>query len=60
LEVNSMNDRKPIATSPITPSTRATTTSGSCRDHSATAAFQVDSISAHSSSEPSCAPQTAV
>ena len=60
LEVKMRNDRKPIATRPITPSTRADTVSGSCPEKRATAAFQIASISTHSSSEPSCEPQTAM
>ena len=44
---------------PITPSTRATTCSGSDFENNATAAVHSERISAHSSSEPSCAPHTA-
>ena len=55
-----MNDRKPIATTPSTPSTRAANVSGMLRLNAATAIDQVDNASAHSSSEPSCAPHTAV
>ena len=57
-EVISMNSRKPILTMPMTDSTRAMSTSGRCLLNSATAAVQTDSVSAHSSSEPSCDPQT--
>ena len=60
LEVKIRKARKPTATTPITPSTRAITTSGSPRENSATAPVQIASTSAHSSSEPSCEPHTAV
>ena len=52
--------RKPTATMPITPSTRATTGIGNDFENRATAAVHSARISAHSSSEPSCAPHTAV
>ena len=54
-----MNSRNPTATRPITPSTRATISSGRCREKSATAAVQPVSISTHSSIEPSWEPQDA-
>ena len=54
-----MKEMKPIVTSPITPSTRATISSGRRRLKMATAAPQLDNISTHSSSEPSCEPQDA-
>ena len=60
LEVNSSSDRKPTETSPITPSTRATISSGSARENAATATVQVARISDQNSSEPSCEPQVAV
>jgi hypothetical protein len=53
-----MKSRKPALTSPSTPSTRATMASGRWRENSATASVHSDSIIAHSSSEPSCPPQT--
>ncbi len=59
LEVNSRKARKPTLISPITASTRATTSVGSWREQIATAAVHSASTSAHSSSEPSCAPHTA-
>lgn len=45
---------------PITASTRASITSGSCREKIDTAKVQPPRISAQSSSEPSWAPQTAL
>ena len=54
-----MNSRKPTATSPMTPMTRAIITSGMLRLKSVTAPVQTDNVSAHSSSEPSCPPHTA-
>jgi len=54
-----MNARKPAATSPSTPITRATIGSGSWRDSRLTASVQPLSISSHSSSEPSWPPHTA-
>ncbi len=45
--------------SAITPSTRAITCAGNCRDHTATAPVHSASTNVHSSSEPSCAPHTA-
>lgn len=59
LEVNNRNARKPMLTSAITPSTRAITWAGNCRDQIATAPVHSASTSVHSSNEPSCAPQTA-
>jgi hypothetical protein len=54
-----MNSRNPTATSPITPSTRATISSGRWRLIAATAKVQPPSISTHSSIEPSCEPHDA-
>ena len=45
---------------PITASTRASISSGSWRDSTATAKVQPPRIIAHSSSEPSWAPHTAL
>ncbi len=53
-----MNTRKPTATRPSTPSTRATMASGSWRENSDTASIQLVSMKCHSSSEPSWPPQT--
>ena len=53
-----MKSRKPAATRPSTPSTRATMASGRWRERKDTATVQVESISIHSSSEPSCPPHT--
>ena len=50
---------KPQLTSPITPSTRLEKLAGSWRLNAATATLQIDRIKIHSSSEPSCAPQSA-
>ncbi len=58
-DVNRMNNSKPVATSPSTPSTRATMASSSERENCATATPQPDSINTHSSSEPSWPPHTA-
>jgi hypothetical protein len=58
LEVNRVKPMKPIAIRPITPSTRASTSRGRLRLKVATAALQKLRISTHSSSEPSCPPQT--
>jgi hypothetical protein len=55
-----MNDWKPTLTKPSTPSTREEKVCGRLRLKNATAIDQLDSASAHSSSEPSCAPHTAV
>ena len=55
-----MNDRNPTATRPMMPSARARKLHGMRSEAAATSAFHTDSISDHSSSEPSCAPQTAV
>ena len=52
--------RKPKLMMPITPSTRAMTSSGRDFENHATAPVHVASTSTHNSSEPSCAPQTAV
>ncbi len=59
LDVNSRNARKPMETSPITASTRASSASGRLRERSVTAVAQPVSISTQSSSEPSCEPQVA-
>ncbi len=45
--------------SPITPSTRATISSGRWRLRSATAVVQAPSMNTHSSIEPSCEPHDA-
>ena len=58
-EVVSRNRRKPTPTSPITASTRANISRGNRRDSTLTAAPQPLRISTHSSSDPSCPPQTA-
>jgi hypothetical protein len=55
-DVNRMNAWNAAATSPSTPSVRATSASGSERDASATASVQPASIRIHSSSEPSWPP----
>ena len=54
-----MNNRKPILTSPITPSTLATNASGKLRLKILTANVQMLRIIAHNNNEPSCPPQTA-
>ena len=54
-----MNSMKPALMRPITPSTRLEKVSGSWRLNAATATLQIDRIRIHSSSEPSCAPQSA-
>ena len=54
-----MNSIKPQLTKPITPSTRLAKLAGSWRLNAATATLQIDRIRIHSSSEPSCAPQSA-
>ena len=53
-----MKSRKPKATSPSVPSTRATIVSGSWRESMATRKAHQESIRIHSSSEPSWPPQT--
>ncbi len=53
-----MNRMKPAATRPSTPCTRATMSSGRLREKAATASPHRDSISTHSSSEPSWPPHT--
>ena len=58
-EVNSMNNRNPTEIKPITPSTRATISSGKCLLNPATAAVHTVRINAHNSSEPSWPPHTA-
>ena len=50
---------KPALMRPITPSTRLEKLEGSWRLNAATATLQIDRIKIHSSSEPSCAPQSA-
>jgi len=60
LDVKAMKARKPAATRPSTPCTRAANTAGRSRLRAATAADQADSIHTHSSSEPSWPPQVAV
>ncbi len=54
-----MNSRKPTVIIPMTASTRATISGGRLRLKAAMAALHPASIKAHSSSEPSWAPQTA-
>ena len=58
-DVSSRNSRKPTLTRPITPSTRATISSGRWRLLSDTASVQIESMSTHSIIEPSCEPQVA-
>ncbi len=53
-----MNSRKPTLIIPMTPMTRATMVSGTLRLNRVTATVQIDRVSAHSSKEPSWAPQT--
>ncbi len=53
-----MNNRKPTLTMPMTLITRANTTCGTLRLNTVTAPVQIASTSAHSSSDPSCAPHT--
>ena len=48
-----------MLTSPSTPSTRAVMTCGMLREKKETIMPQIARIMAHSSSDPSCAPQTA-
>ena len=54
-----MNNMKPTEINPITPSTRATISSGRCLLNVATAAVQIDKMVTHNSSEPSCPPHIA-
>jgi hypothetical protein len=54
-----MNARKPTLMKPITPITRAATSSGRWRLNTVTAVVHSASMSTHSSSEPSCEPQVA-
>ncbi len=58
-DVSRINSMKPTATKPITASTRATMSSGKDLLNAATALDQMPRINDQSSSEPSCAPQTA-
>ncbi len=58
-DVSSMNNKNPMLTRPMTPSTRATKASGRPRLNRVTASVQPPRIKLHSSSEPSCAPHTA-
>ena len=60
LEVNSSKDRKPTEISPMTPSTRATISSGTLRENIATDMVHTARISTHNSKEPSCEPHVAV
>ena len=60
LEVTIRNSRKPTLIMPITPSTRASISSGNWREKIDTAKVQPPRISAQSSSEPSWAPHTAL
>jgi hypothetical protein len=57
LEVKSMKARKPALTMPMTPSTRATISSGRCALKRLTAVIQTPSMSVHRRREPSCPPQ---
>jgi hypothetical protein len=54
-----MKSRKPMVMRPMMPITRAAMRSGRWRESTATAAVQPDSMSTHSSIEPSCEPQLA-
>ena len=54
-----MKSKKPSETRPITPMIRAANGKGSLRLKRATATDHRLSINTHSSSEPSCPPQTA-
>jgi len=58
-EVHRVNSMKPLLISPITPSTRLEKLCGSWRLKAATATLQMERISIHNSSDPSCAPQSA-
>ena len=60
LEVTIKNNRKPTLIMPMIASTRASITSGSCREKIDTAKVQPPRISAQSNSDPSCAPHTAL
>ena len=60
LEVMIRNSRKPTLIMPITASTLASMTCGSCREKIDTAKVQPPRIRAHNSSEPSWAPHTAL
>ncbi len=59
LDVNRVKLRKPMLTRPITASTWAAKRSGRWPPSIATARVQPARIRAHSTSDPSCAPQTA-
>jgi hypothetical protein len=54
-----MKSRKPTLTKPITPSTRATISSGRRAENTLTASVHSDSMKTHSSIEPSWLPQVA-
>src|SRR5215467_8601840 len=58
-EVVSMNRMNPTLTNPITPSTRATTSSGRVRLVSATETDHTESMNTQSSIDPSCDPHEA-
>jgi len=58
-EVMSVNSRKPKLTAPSTPSTRAAKRRGRWLEPMVTASVQQASRKIQSSSEPSCAPQSA-
>ena len=59
LDVISMNRMNPTLIRPITPSTRATISSGRCRLNTLTATDQPESMKTHNRSDPSCEPQLA-
>jgi len=58
-DVVRMKSRKPTDTRPMTPSTRATISSGRCRENTATATDHAESMNTHSSIEPSWEPHEA-
>ena len=58
-DVNSTNSSNPALISPITPSTRATSTRGRCRLFMATAPVHTAITSVHSRIDPSCEPHVA-
>ncbi|RML60621.1 hypothetical protein APX70_06111 [Pseudomonas syringae pv. maculicola] len=60
MDVRIRNSKKPRLIMPITASTRASITCGSCRENTDTAKVQPPRINAQSSNEPSCAPHTAL
>src|SRR6266481_1694516 len=58
-EVSRVNNKKPTATKPITPNTRATISFGKCLLKVATADVQIDRKNTHNNNDPSCPPQIA-